>query len=677
MNRFLNILLVFVLSGTVALAQQQASQAIKRIPPEGVRVSDNDRDELGVNLLALGKAIDGLKQRKDPFINSLLPDVQIYYKAVDYALRYQEFFSTKDIASGKKLLQEGLERAKALANKQAPWASQKGEVVRGYLSKIDSSVQPYGVTVPGNYSASGPAFDLSLWFHGRGETLGEISFIAGGKGFTGSMPAMKNTIMLYPYGRYCNAFKMAGEVDVEEALADAKKKYKINDDGLFDRGFSMGGAAAWHFAVHHPDWWLAANPGAGFSETVDFMSKYGHEELHPTWYERKLWHLYDCTDYASNLSNLPLYAYNGDKDPQQQAADVMEVAMKKEGLKLNRIWGINMGHGYTKAAAKTVDSLLAIDQAKGKNPPPAELHFTTYTLKYNSMYWLQIDRLIYHWDKTKIDAFIKGDSILLNTNNENVAAFSLILGKMPNKFKKGTKLVVSIDKKIFNLKISSPNDTLRFHYDTYRSLVGKWLAGPDDQPSVYGIVKKHNLQGPIDDAFMSAFIVVKPSGTSKNALFDKWSKSEMNRFIDQWRAQFRGDPIVKMDNEITDADLSSNLILFGDAQSNSFIARINNDLPIKFNDTVMIFNKRAKINAKDHGLIMIYPNPLNQKHYIVLNSGFTFREDSYLNNSKQIPMLPDWAIVDLNTPADNIHPGKIEHAEFFEDDWKIKMHIIE
>ncbi|NNU34196.1 hypothetical protein HK413_08650 [Mucilaginibacter sp. S1162] len=44
----------------------------------------------------------------------------------------------------------------------------------------------------------------------------------------------------------------------------------------------------------------------------------------------------------------------------------MEIAMKNEGLKLNRIWGTNMGHGYTKAAAKTVDSLLAIARAKEK-----------------------------------------------------------------------------------------------------------------------------------------------------------------------------------------------------------------------------------------------------------------------------------------------------------------------
>jgi len=490
--------------------------------------------------------------------------------------------------------------------------------------------------------------------------LGEISFIAGGKGFTGSMPAMKNTIMLYPYGRYCNAFKLAGEVDVEEALADAKKKYKINDEGLFDRGFSMGGAAAWHFAVHYPDAWLAANPGAGFSETVDFMSKYGHEELHPTDYERKLWHLYDCTDYASNLSNLPLYAYNGDKDPQQQAADVMEVAMKKEGLKLNRIWGINMGHGYTKAAAKTVDSLLAIDQAKGKNPPPAELHFTTYTLKYNNMYWLHVDAMGQEWSRARVDGKIAENTISIKT--ENIRALTIDLTKAPALISDKPNVYLNIDDSKIRILLQPNKSKLRFHVEQ-----GKWVQGPLGST----LAKKHNLQGPIDDAFMSAFIVVKPSGTSKNALFDKWSKSEMNRFIDQWRAQFRGDPIVKMDNEITAADMSSNLILFGDVQSNKLIAKLYDRLPIKWTAN-NIQAGSSSYAAKDHGLIMIYPNPQNQNHYIVLNSGFTFREDSYLNNSKQIPMLPDWAIVDLNTPPDNMHPGKIESAGFFDEHWRLK-----
>jgi dienelactone hydrolase len=659
MNRFFVFLVVFTVCCAPVFAQQGTLPAIKRIPPEGVQVGDNDRDELGANLLVLGKAIDNLQQKRDPFITNLLPDVQIYYKAVDYAIKYQEFFSQKDVAAGKKILLEGLARAKSLADKQAPWTTQKGEVVRGYISKIDGSVQPYGVTVPDNYSADGKPFDLSLWFHGRGETLGEVSFITGGKGFAGSMPAMKNTIMLYPYGRYCNAFKFAGEVDVLEALADAKKKYKINDNGLFDRGFSMGGAAAWQFAVHYPDMWLAANPGAGFAETVDFMDKFGHEKLHPTWYERKLWHYYDCTDYASNLSNLPLYAYNGDKDPQQQAADVMEIAMKNEGLKLNRIWGINMGHGYTKAAAKTVDSLLAIEQAKGKNPPPSELHFTTYTLKYNSMYWVQIDAMEKEWEKARVDGNVNGNTMLLKT--ENVTALTIDLTKAPN---------ITTDKPNIYFKINGSTiiawaiglKKISFHVEH-----GKWVKGA----AAGGLIKKHNLQGPIDDAFMSAFIVVKPSGTSKNVLFDKWSKAEMNRFIEQWRAQFRGDPVVKMDNELTTADMASNLIAFGDAQSNKLIAKLNSRLPIKWSAN-KIQAGAASYPAKDHGLIMIYPNPLNQQHYIVLNSGFTFREDAYLNNSKQIPMLPDWAVVDLNTSPDFVHPGKIESAGFFGENWELK-----
>ncbi|MGF7078703.1 hypothetical protein [Mucilaginibacter sp. UYCu711] len=661
MTRLLNFLFVFTVCCAPVFAQQGIVPAIKRIPPEGVQVADNDRDELGANLLALGKEIDNLKQKKDPFITNLLPDVQIYYKAVDYAIRYQEFFSQKDVAAGKKILQEGLARAKSLAEKQAPWASQKGEVVRGYISKIDGSVQPYGVTVPDNYSADGNAFDLSLWFHGRGETLGEVSFIAGGKGFAGAMPAMKNTIMLYPYGRYCNAFKFAGEVDVLEALADVKKKYKINDNGLFDRGFSMGGAAAWQFAVHYPDMWLAANPGAGFAETVDFMDKFGHEKLHPTDYERKLWHLYDCTDYASNLSNLPLYAYNGDKDPQQQAADVMEIAMKKEGLKLNRIWGINMGHGYTKAAAKTVDSLLTIEQSKGKKPSPAEIHFITYTLKYNSMYWLQVDAMGEEWEKARVDGSIIGNTITLKT--QNVSEVSIVMNQLPKHFAVGDNLTLIIDNDAVKLKIIADNDTLVSHKEGAR-----WPGGVITYPQ---LLKRHNLQGPIDDAFMSAFIIVKPSGTSKNVLFDKWSKAEMNRFIDQWRMQFRGDPVVKMDSEITQADMASNLIVFGDAQSNKLIAKLNAKLPIKWVAN-NIQAGPASYSAKDHGLIMIYPNPLNQKHYIVLNSGFTFREDAYLNNSKQIPMLPDWAVVDLNTPPDFVHPGKIEKAGFFGEHWELK-----
>ena len=63
--------------------------------------------------------------------------------------------------------------------------------------------------------------------------------------------------------------------------------------------------------------------------------------------------------------------------------------------------------------------------------------------------------------------------------------------------------------------------------------------------------------------------------------------------------------------------------------------------------------------------VLIYPNPLNPKHYVVLNSGFTFREYDYLNNARQVPKLPDYAVIDVRTPPSSRLPGKVVTAGFF------------
>ena len=70
--------------------------------------------------------------------------------------------------------------------------------------------------------------------------------------------------------------------------------------------------------------------------------------------------------------------------------------------------------------------------------------------------------------------------------------------------------------------------------------------------------------------------------------------------------------------------------------------------------------------------ILIYPNPLNPERYVVLNSGFTFREHAYMSNALQIPKLPDWAIVDVRTPPDGDWPGKIAAADFFDEEWQVR-----
>ena len=184
--------------------------------------------------------------------------------------------------------------------------------------------------------------------------------------------------------------------------------------------------------------------------------------------------------------------------------------------------------------------------------------------------------------------------------------------------------------------------------------------------------KRHNLQGPIDDAFMDSFIVVRPSGRASHEAVDRWSHSELAHFVEHWRRHFRGDAVVKQDTDISEADIdSSNLILFGDPASNKLISQIADKLPIRWTTEAVVVGNRT-FAAEQHAPVLIYPNPLNPRRYVVLNSGFTYREFAYLNNARQVPKLPDWAVIDLRTPSDSLWPGKVVAADFFDEQWQLK-----
>ena len=68
--------------------------------------------------------------------------------------------------------------------------------------------------------------------------------------------------------------------------------------------------------------------------------------------------------------------------------------------------------------------------------------------------------------------------------------------------------------------------------------------------------------------------------------------------------------------------------------------------------------------------LLVFPNPLDRGRYVVLNSGFTFREYAYLNNARQIPMLPDWALVSVTGGRGSQLPGTLLAEGFFDEQWQ-------
>jgi hypothetical protein len=633
-------------------------ESVRPIPPPGNEIPAEDRAEIKKGLADLQQLI------KDVGPHDLLPDVQVYEKAVRWALEYNEIYEgkgAKPAANVKKVLAAGLERARQLKDGKTPWETQTGGVVRGYKSKIDGSVQPYWIVVPKDYDFTAKTkHRLDFWWHGRGENLSEANFMAGTPGTGGGIIPAPGAFILHPYGRYCNANKFAGEIDTEECFLHATKHYRIDPTRLVARGFSMGGAACWQYAVHHPTFWAANAPGAGFSETPEFLRVFQQEKVEPTWYEQKLWHLYNASDYAENVFNLPTVAYSGEIDSQKQAADVMAREMKKVGLELTHIIGPKTGHGYEKNAAAEVNRRIDAIVEVGTPQLRKEVKFVTYTLKYERCAWLALDGLEKHWEKARVEGLIDGTVVKLKT--ENVSALAVAIPASPEVSKLKT---VEIDGTSLALEIVEEKVGA---IGVYEKVQGKWVRAPEHQPDIR---KRHGLQGPIDDAFMDAFLMVKPSGKPVNAKVGAWAAQEMKHAVTHWRNQFRGDAPVKADTEVTDDDIkNNNLVLWGDPSSNAILAKIADKLPIKWTDRGVVIGKDT-YEAGTHVPVLIYPNPLNPKKYVVVNSGFTFREYDYLNNARQVPKLPDYAVIDTTTPPNARHPGKVVRAGFFGEKWEL------
>ena len=557
MRSLLVVVAVASIGPSLTLADGPADnrpEAVRRIPKLGIDIAPADREALEKGLTALAESISKLEAKKDAKVDALLPDVQVYHKAVRDALTHQEFFDPKEVGKAKVLLIEGARRAEQLMAGASPWTRQTGLVVRGYVSRIDGSVQPYGLVVPESYVTPGAyRHRLDVWFHGRGETLSEVNFITEREHRVGEF-SPPDTIVLHPYGRYCNANRFAGEVDVLEALEAVKGQYRVDDDRIAVRGFSMGGASCWQFATHYADRWFAANPGAGFSETAKFLNVFQGEKVTPTWYQQKLWHLYDSTDYAANLLQCPTVAYSGEIDRQKQAADLMEEALRAEDVRLVHIIGPQTAHKYHPDAHREVDRRLASIAEAGRKHIFRSVDFVTYTLKYHKMNWVTIDGLEEHWVKAIVRAQIVGESSV-NVTTVNVSAVTLDMPPGWCPLEPTASPVVTIDGTA--VAVPRVRSDRSWHvelvkeagvWDVLRAVARPGSPAPNPPEPNPGLRKVHGLQGPIDDAFMDAFLVVRPTGTARSARVGAWALAEEGaRAIEHWRRHFRGDARVKDD----------------------------------------------------------------------------------------------------------------------------------
>lgn len=584
----------------------------------------------------------------------LIADVEVFAKAVEWQHRHNEFPRKDYIKQAEKALQVGAKRAKSLGAGKADWANQTGVTVRGYFSEVDGSVQPYALSLPeGVDPLSGKRWPLYVKLHGRANTMNETNFISRHEGKP--LAEGQTWIQLDVYGRGNNAYRWAGETDVFEAIKDVGRRFRIDSKRITLHGFSMGGAGAWHLGLHYPGKWSSMGAGAGF---VDFYRYQKQSEQRPTWQHQNLT-IYDTINYALNAANLPVVGYGGENDSQLLSGRMMKQAADEVGVDLKLLIGKGMGHKFDDVNLKTFMEFHAAASKKGRPSSQGrdEIRFSTHTLKYNKCDWLTIQEI----DDVYVPATVtakRDDDGTMKISTENIMAFSVSRDVAQNLIADESDVLPCVN---------AAEGLLPEVYYTRGSDGWEVLSYQDSLSFTANLQrnKRHNLQGPIDDAFMSSFVCVTPTGTPQSKEHSAWVEWTLERFrteFDQWmRARL---PEVK-DSDLNDEQFrNNNLILFGDPSSNSVLMKVLPGLPIQWEGKAITVNG-IRYDTSTHGLCMIFPNPYNPRRYVVINSGHTFHDKDFkASNSWLFPRLGDIAVQNFEQTQNGFDESTVWAANF-------------
>ena len=666
MKPLFRLLLLGALVGVVAVASAQPYGPPPVVPPDEMALKTiKQRTE------KLAKEIARL--RTQGVRDYLLDDVEVYLKAATWIVTHGEFYQKNAADQTLAALDRGLLRASQVSRGDWPWLGQTGRaVVRGYRSAVDGSIQPYAVTLPADYGSDAKKkyrFDVVL--HGRNDGMTEVSFLQSHSGDKAA-PKGLDHVILDIYGRGNNAYRWAGEADVNEAIEHfIAVENGFGRGALIDptrfvlRGFSMGGAGTWHLGLHRPDRWSVLGPGAGFTTTRGYVTL--DDKLRPE--AEACLHIYDAVDYAENAFDVPIVAYAGEKDKQLAAARNVEEKLKPLGINMKLLVAPGLAHQYPPEWEEKAEAEYAKFLAKGKPGYPRKIHFVTYTLKYASCYWLDILSLDEHYKRAVVDAEQVDDNYQVTT--QNVRTLQLTMGPGATR----NLLTVTIDGQRIRTRPyggTARNPDLHIYLEKTGD---RWAA----------LLPERLLTDRMAHAAKSA----GNSGADRRRLHDVvplrsgharsleqrhrgLRPRNLQRFRNEWSRYFRGELPIKEDEEVTPDDIATkNLILFGDPASNSLIEQVYTGLPLQWTKEKIVWQGK-EYAAGQHVPVLIYPNPLNKDTYVVLNSGHTFRGEDFLkSNAMLYPRLGDFAILKLNGAKKDPLGAEIVVGGLFNEFWRL------
>ena len=526
-----------------------------------------------------------------------------------------------------------------------------------FVSDIDGSLQYYAVTPQSPAPTENAALFLSV--HGAGvEAIGQARAYRSKD--WGTLVAATNR---RPRGFNWEDW---GRLDALEVLASAKQKFRPDPQHIYLTGHSMGGHGTWFLGATYPDKWAAIAPSAGYPTLKEYGS---HDGKIPDSTDSPAAQLLlragnqsDVVKLAENYKPLGVYIFHGDADRTVSVEYARQMKKVLAQFHTDFAYKEYPGGGHW-ISNESVDWPPIFDFFKRHIilPDSAVNHidFKTSSPGISSAFrWaaiiqqqrpLDFSRMIF--DRDNAAKTIKGST-------ENISMLKLAL----DQFGAGSTVKITLDSlNTVSYKTMTAADSIYLVKQDMHWVLSEAPSPMQKNPLRYGTFK---------EAFNHRMVFVY--GTRGTKPENEWAHNKARFDAESWYYRGNGAVDIIADKDFAEEKYAGrNIILYGNAQTNSAWKALLSDAPIQVDRNKIAIGKDI-FTGNDLAAYFIWPMKNSPVTSVGIVAGTGIEGMQAANASQYFAGgsgFPDFIIFRLDMLRDG--SKGIITAGFFDNNWKL------
>ena len=495
---------------------------------------------------------------------------------------------------------------KDLQSEKDPYEGKTGYQLRGYRSPVTNEIQLYSLYIPKNYDPN-KEWPFVVMLHGATSNHHlDLRRVLGKTNRPGEDdPAAKRYMPDLPDVPYIvatpNGFETMGymglaEDDVWRVMDEVESRFKVDANRVYLTGLSMGGGGTGKLGFRHPDRFAAIAPVCGYFG----YTPRGEQNPLPGFSE-KLFQSASILALAENMLHVPVKLMHGDADPvvSPKESQAMYKALKDLGYNTELEMYPGIGHDAWDPGYKDARVFTWFSQFK-RDPAPQKVIFKTGDSEGGSAYWIKIAELQKIREFAEVEAEIKEQRVVINTQNVARLGLSIPASLLGDK----KKFIIEIDGQALDATTQDGKEV------TLKNDGKTWI--PTEEPQTMKVLP--NRDG-LDAARKQKHIYIYGSAGTEE-------ETALARKLAELKSMQGGStdvlwPVYPEEDFSRDEAKQNNVVLFTTYNGSKGINEFANEIPVKKTDKGLEFAGRLVEN--DQAVSFIYPNPLNPHKYIMLN----------------------------------------------------------